>query len=136
MSSKTKVLSLRNKLLASVTALVLGTATMSTGAMAFAHGGGHVGGAGGHAMAMGHGMAIGHPAVGGGYYRGGNRGRFARGYGYGGAALGLGLGLGACMPSVQIPTAIVAAIRTITGIPPATTTAGKLCRRLKAKGPL
>ncbi len=72
--------------------LVLGTATMSTGAMAFAHGGGHVGGAGGHAMAMGHGMAIGHPAVGGGYYRGGNRGRFARGYGYGGAGLGLGLG--------------------------------------------
>ena len=95
MSSKTKVLSLRNKMLASVTALVLGTATTSTGAMAFAHGGGHVGRAGGHAMAMGHGMAIGHPAVGGGYYRGGNRGRFARGYGYGGAALGLGLGLGA-----------------------------------------
>ena len=94
MSSKTKLLSLRNKMFASVTALVLGTVTMSTGAMAFAHGGGHVGGAGGHAMAMGHGIAIGHPAMGGGYYRGGNGGRFARGYGYGGAALGLGLGLG------------------------------------------
>ena len=40
MSSKTKLLSLRNKMFASVTALVLGTVTMSTGAMAFAHGGG------------------------------------------------------------------------------------------------
>jgi hypothetical protein len=100
MSSKTKALSTRNKILASVTALVLGTATMTTGAMAFGHGGGgHAGGGGfgggGHAMAMGHSMAAPSAAIGGGNFRGGNPGRFARGYGYGGAALGVGLGLGA-----------------------------------------
>ncbi len=101
MSSKTKILSMRHKMLASVTALVVGTATMTTGAMAFGHGGGHAGGGGlgggGHPIAISQGMTVGHTAIRSGNFRGGNGGRFARGYGYGdaGAGLGLGLGLGA-----------------------------------------
>ena len=52
-SFKTKMRSMRNKMLASVTALMLCTATMTTGAMGFGHGGGvHAGGGGGHPMAM------------------------------------------------------------------------------------
>jgi hypothetical protein len=79
--------SMRKKIVALVAAVALGTAMMSTGAMAR---GGHVGGAGGG----------GHFAGAGGHWSGGGRwagggGRWGGGWGPGvGLGIGLGLGLG------------------------------------------
>lgn len=83
---------MRKKLLAITAAVALGTATTTTGALAFgARGGGHAGGFAGHAGGFG-----GRGFAGAGHWGGGwNHGGFARrGYGWGAAGLGLGLGLG------------------------------------------
>jgi hypothetical protein len=75
--------SMRKTLLTVAAAVALGTATMTTGAMAHGHGM-HMG-----SMHMGHGMGMGpHFAARGGHYGG----HFGRGRFYGGLGLGLGLG--------------------------------------------
>jgi hypothetical protein len=80
--------SMRKKIVALVAAVALGTAMMSTGAMAR---GGHVGGAGGGGHFAG---AGGHWSGGGGRWAGGG-GRWGGGWGPGvGLGIGLGLGLG------------------------------------------
>ncbi len=75
---------MRKKLIAIASAIILGTATLTTGAMAR---GGHGGGGGGH---FGGGA---HFAGGGGHF-GGYHGGYRGGHGYYGGGIGLGLGLG------------------------------------------
>lgn len=91
---------MRKTILAIATAVALGTATMTTGAMAAGHGGGHFVGGGAH--------------FGGGHFAGGH---------YGGRGYGRGYGWWAAFTPMAAPrTAIAAAIPTIT----ATTTADPL----------
>jgi hypothetical protein len=75
---------MRKTIIAVVASLALGTATMATSIMAFAHGGGgHFGGGGGHFSGGGH--------FGGGSHFAG--GRFGRGFGDGfGGVYGVGGG--------------------------------------------
>jgi hypothetical protein len=87
---------MRKKILAVATALALGAVTMSTGAMAFGHGGAHAAGVvGGHfAGAARAGGVGGAHWNGGGHWAGGTRNGDWRGPGPGAGAVALGVGVG------------------------------------------
>ena len=88
---------MRKKIIAVATALALGAVTMSTGAMAFGHGGAHAGGVvGGHfaGAARAGGVGGAHWNGGGGHWAGGARNGNWRGPGAMGLGVGIGLGLG------------------------------------------